>query len=180
MRNWMKLSLTLGLSLSLWGCVTEVPNQKGGNRTQKAVQTRVEAGNQYLADGNRELARRQFVDVIKMDSSVAEGYLGVAQVHQANQEFEEADQNYKKALGKRSIHGKSAISHAYGSFLWDRNKYKEAAKYFEAAGKDYDYGKRPLAIYFHGRCLVELGQPEKARHQFRTPLTLVEGLVDPH
>lgn len=180
MQKILTIGMVMGLLVLLGGCVTEMPGDAKGKRTEKAVQTRIEAGNSYLADGNRELARRQFVDAIKMDASAAEAYLGVAQVHQANREFSEADANFKKALGKRAFNGKSAIQFAYGQFLFERTQYKDAIKYFELAGKDYDYGKRPLAIYFHGRCLVELAQPEKASEQFQHAVNLREDFGEPY
>lgn len=179
MRRQLRLCLGAILLLGLQACVTEMPPGAERN-THKAVQTRLEAGQQYLAAGNREMARRQFSDVVKMDSSVAEGFLGIAQVHELNSEFAEADSNFRKALGKRSINGKASLQLAYGKFLWRQKRFKEGAKYFQLAGKDYDFRDRAEAIYFHGRCLAVLGDMVKANEAYRHAINLRENLGDAH
>jgi type IV pilus assembly protein PilF len=173
------LCILLGLALSLSACVSERAGAPGRD-IQQVVNTRMELGYRYLNDGNRESARRQFMDVIKLDSGVAEAYLGVARVHEANQEVEQADSFYRKALGKRPADSKAALQLAYGQFLWNQKRYKEAAKQFEAAGKDYDYPGRSLGIYWWARCQAQLGDIAKAKANYQYALNLRADMGEPY
>ncbi len=179
MRKFMKFTLILLLAGGLFGCVTETPTTKVVKK-DSAIQTRLEAGAQYLADGNREMARRQYSEALKMDSGVAEAYIGIAQVHELNSEYVEADQNFRKALSKRTFNGKAAINLAYGKFLWGRKRFQDAVKYFDLAGKDYDFGGRAQAIYFSGRCRAELGDKVKAKAEFQHAVNLRDDMGDAH
>ncbi|HMW72938.1 MAG TPA: tetratricopeptide repeat protein, partial [Cellvibrionaceae bacterium] len=157
--------VVLASAVLISGCVSET--REGRRNTTQAVETRLELGNRYLADGNRESARRQFMDVLKMDSGAAEAYLGIARVHEANVEYPEAETNFKKALSKANKESRSSIEMAYGEFLWKRKRYKDAAKHFESAGGDYDFRGRSQGLYWHGRCLSELGDLAKAQGSFQ-------------
>jgi type IV pilus assembly protein PilF len=160
------------------GCVSDT--KEGQRNISQAVETRLELGNRYLADGNRESARRQFMDVLKMDSGAAQAYLGIARVHEANVEYPEAETNFKKALGKASKESRSGIEMAYGEFLWKRNRYKEAAKRFDYAGGDYDFLGRAQGLYWLGRCQAQLGDPAKAQGSFQRALNVKPEFGEPH
>ena len=174
---FMPMLLLLG-AVCLSGCVNEV---KDGHRNiNQAVETRLELGNRYLADGNKESARRQFTDVLKMDSGVAEAYLGIAKVHEANVEYPEAETNFKKALSKASKESRSGIEMAYGEFLWKQKRYKDAAKHFTVVGDDYDFRGRAQGLYWLGRCQAELGDIAKAQASFQHSINIKPELGEPY
>lgn len=151
------------------GCVNETRDKRS---TTQAVETRLELGNRYLADGNRESARRQFTDVLKMDSGNSEAYLGIARVHEANVEYPEAETNFKKALSKADKESRSPIEMAYGEFLWKQKRYKDAAKHFIVAGDDYDFRNRAVGLYWAGRSQAEAGDMAKAKASFQRALNV--------
>jgi type IV pilus assembly protein PilF len=162
----------------LSGCVNET--KSGKRNLSQAVETRLELGNRYLADGNRESARRQFMDVLQMDSGAAEAYLGIARVHEANVEYPEAENNFKKALSKSGKESRSDIEMAYGEFLWKRKRYKDGAKHFESAGGDYDFRGRAYGLYWLGRCQAELGDHVKAQASFQRALNIKPEFGEPY
>jgi type IV pilus assembly protein PilF len=160
------------------GCVSEIKD--GGRNLNQAVETRLELGNRYLADGNRESARRQFTDVLKINSGIAEAYLGIARVHAANVEYPEAETNFKKALSKASKNSRADIEMAYGEFLWKQKRYKDALKHFEHAGEDYDFRGRAQGLYWLGRCQVEVGELVKAQASFQHALNVKPEFGEPY
>lgn len=162
----------------LSGCVNETKD--GRRNATQAIETRLELGNRYLAEGNRESARRQFTDVVKMDSGVAEAYLGIARVHEANVEYPEAETNFKKALSKASKESRSAIEMAYGEFLWKQKRFKDAYKHYVSAGDDYDYRGRAQGLYWAGRCLAEISESEKAKASFQRALNVKPDFGEPY
>lgn len=170
--------LVIASAVVVGGCVSET--KEGRRNTTQAVETRLELGNRYLADGNRELARRQFIDVLKMDSGAAEAYLGIARVHEANVEYPEAETNFKKALSNANKESRSTVEMAYGEFLWKRKRYKDAAKHFESAGGNYDFSGRSQGLYWHGRCLAELGNLEKAQGAFQHAINVRPEFGEPY
>jgi type IV pilus assembly protein PilF len=160
------------------GCVSDI--RDGKRNTAQAVETRLELGNRYLADGNRESARRQFTDVLKMDSGNSFAYLGIARVHEANVEFPEAENNFKKALSKADKESRSVIDMAYGEFLWRQKRFKDAAKRFLIAGDDYDFRSRASGLYWAGRSQSEAGDTEKAKALFQRALNVKPDYGDPY
>ncbi len=170
--------VVLASAVVFGGCVSET--KEGQRNIVQAVETRLELGYRYLADGNRELARRQFIDALKMDSGAADAYLGIARVHEANVEYPEAETNFKKALSKANKESRSGIEMAYGEFLWKRKRFKDASKHFEYAGGDYDFSNRSQGLYWMGRCQAELGDLVKAEGSFQRALNVKPEFGEPY
>ncbi len=179
MPQTVRVLVLLLVSVVLSACVAEGVRNDKKNQDQIAS-NRLELGYRYLADGNREAARKQFMDVVKLDSGLGDAYLGVARVHEANLEINEADSFYRKAVGKRSLDSASAIRLAYGHFLWSQKKYKDAAKQFDAAGKDFDFRDRSQGIYWLGRCQAVLGDVAKARASFQYAINVRPSFGEPY
>jgi type IV pilus assembly protein PilF len=167
-RGWV---LSAGCVWLLFGCVA---SQEASREVdpKKAINTRLELGNKYLDAGNRDLALRQFLEVLDSDKKNAVAWQGLAAVHQQNREYKEAEKAFKKALAYSSQKDKADVQYHYAGFLVQHKRFAEAKKMFQAASKDLAYSRRAHAIYYAGRCELELGNTDTAEALFEHALNL--------
>ncbi|ACR12073.1 type IV pilus biogenesis/stability protein PilW [Teredinibacter turnerae T7901] len=160
------------LILCLGGCVTTMENPERRVNKQQAVEANVKLGMSYLQQNNREGAQRSFTKALEMDPKSAEGYLGLAMIHQLNGEAEEADKKFNKALRSRVDFSLASIQFSYARFLVEQKRYEEAYTYFEAASSDFNYPRRTDALVNVGRMALLLGNKERAEGAFAHALNL--------
>lgn len=157
------------------GCVSTGTTQKVDPR--RALDTRVQLGMQYLEAENRDQALRQFVEVLNIDSRQPEALKGLAIIHQMNGEMEEAEAAFKKGIRHADGALKPALRYRYGLFLTQQDRYTEAKVEFERVAKNLVFPQRPEALYFAGRCALELGDKVRAKAAFRHSLNLRKELA---
>lgn len=167
------------LVISLAGCVSTGGPQKVEVDPSKALNTRIQLGMQYLEAGNRDQALRQFLEVLEADKKNPEALKGLAMIHQMNGEMVEAEAAFKKGIKYSSGSLGSSIRYTYALFLSRQNRYEEAMVQFESVAKDLIFPERAEALYFVGRCALELDNEVRAKAAFTHSLNLRKNLAPP-
>jgi type IV pilus assembly protein PilF len=163
----------------LVGCVSTGATKQTKVDPAKAIDTRLELGMKYLESGNRDLALRSFLDVLNADKKNAPALRGLALVHQLNGESEAAEESFVKSIKYADSKQLSASRYTYGLFLSRKDRFADALVQFEAVAKDLAYPERANALYFAGRCSLEIGNKERAKAAFTHALNLRSTLAPP-
>lgn len=165
-------SLVAAMTVLLNGCVTTMDNPGKKVDRQQAVEANIKLGMTYLQQNKREGALRSFNKALDLDKKSAEGWLGLAMIHQLNGEVDEADKKFKRALRSRVDFSLASIQFSYARFLVEQKRYDDALGYFEQVASDFNYPRRPEALVNVGRMSLELGNRERARGAFEHALNL--------
>jgi type IV pilus assembly protein PilF len=178
MKIWYRrVFLFAALVGSLTGCVTTT--NRAPVNTDAAHDKRIELGMKYLEAGKRDNARWQFSKAMELKKNSADGYHGIALLHQANGEMEHADGAFKKAIRYAGPKQISPIRVSYGRYLMETGDAKNACDLFEKAAGDFDYQARPEALYFAGQCAQRTGNAARVKPAFEHALNLNPQFVPP-
>lgn len=152
--------------LLLSACVT---TERGGvgNKVddEKAVEYSVQLGNSYIREGNWPAAKRHLRNALEISKTNPDIYVTLAQVFQNTGELDLAEKNFKEALKLKSDFSRGRNN--YAVFLFQQERYKEAAEQLEEVVKDTLYERRAGAYENLGRCYMMLTQYKAAQEAFR-------------
>ena len=158
--------------LAAQGCVTTTTSDNKVIDKDKALESNIKLGLTYVKKGKRDLANRAFQRALSISDKYSEPYMGLALIHEMNAEFDLADQNFNRALRRKAFGERSDVLMAYGKFLHQRERYKEAISQFNLVSKDYSYTRRYLALYYTGLSAGALGDKVRAKASFEYSLNL--------
>ncbi|MEQ9021456.1 MAG: type IV pilus biogenesis/stability protein PilW [Pseudomonadales bacterium] len=138
--------------------------------SQRALNTYVELGLNYLSSGNRDQARSNLLRALEIDSDSPKANNAIALLYQIDGEFDLAEEHFRKAL--REDREFSQGRNNYARFLFMLGRFGDAREQYEIASNDVNYRLRPEA--FIGLALSEkaLGNPDKAEAALRRAITL--------
>ncbi|MGH1371262.1 MAG: type IV pilus biogenesis/stability protein PilW [Cellvibrionaceae bacterium] len=162
--------LLVALSWLVSACVTTTNRPEQVIDLKKAEATHIQAGLGYLRQQDKESARRHFYKALKLNSQSAGALNGLALVHQFEDDFEEADKFFRKALSIESDF--SLARNNYGAFLYQQKRYSEAEKQLEIVAKDYTYSRRTMALLNLGRTQLKLNKDAEAEKSFKQVLKI--------
>ena len=168
----LRLALLLLVTGLVAGCVSsghDSPLQTGKGRDE-ARAAYVQLGLGYLRQGLSEQAKVPLQKALALDNQDADANAALALVFQVQAEPELADQYFQKALAVRP-HDPRLLNN-YGSFLYQQERYEQAAGYFQQAATDTLYPERSRVFENLGVTSVRLGQRENARQQLEKALHL--------
>ncbi|MDQ7048149.1 MAG: type IV pilus biogenesis/stability protein PilW [Enterobacterales bacterium] len=135
---------------------------------QKAAQTRLSAGLQYLKMGNLKNAKRHLDKALELGESSGNVHFGIAYYYEQVKEYSKAEKSYKKAL--RMDPKNPDFLNGYASFLCYKGQYKKAEKYFNKAVDQPIYAEIASAYVNAGVCAKRAGHNDKAAAYFRKAL----------
>jgi len=165
-RVWL-LALVLGL---LAGCESD-PTRPPPNVTEDdRVKTLVDLGTGYMRNGDYARAKENLNRAINIDSNSALAHNMLAIVFQLEQEYELAEEHFRKAL--RSNPNSTRVRNNYGAFLFERERYREAIEQLNRAKEDRYYEKRPTVFENLGISYLRVGEKEKAEKAFDRAVAL--------
>ena len=116
----------------------------------------------------KAITRLQKVLKANPDSAEAFGLLGTIYQHQG--EYDLAGKNFKKAL--ELAPDDSNIRNNYGTLLYAKKRYRDAAKQFHRVTKDVYYGNRDRVFENLGATYLRMGNTEKAIGYYQRALRL--------
>lgn len=162
----MKKVVLLAAVVLLSACVT---TQKGVYTSkadkQKALDYSVQLANQYISQGNWDAAKRHLRYAQEVDSRHAPTHEALARLFENTGEVELAEEHYRDAirLDKSFVHGR----HNYAVFLYNRQRYREAAEQLEVVADEVLYENRFSAFLSLGKSYMELEEYGKAAKAFQ-------------
>lgn len=159
------------MCFALSGCVTTVE----GNGIEQAadperVKAHIELARGYLEENNFQRARTPLEKALAIDSRSVEAHILKAFVHQREEEWEIAEDHYRRAL-KIEPKNSQALNN-YGSFLYARERYSDAVKPLQAAVKNTEYQARSQAYENLGLAELALDNTTEAKASFERALRL--------
>lgn len=165
----MRKLLALGLIISMLGaCTTEVllePEDK-----IRASELNAQLGLGYMQKGQYKRAQSKLEKAINFNPDNAEAYHYKAELHRRLQEYDKAEENYKKSL---DIDSKNANTlNNYGIFLCDQGRYDEAYGYFKKIINDPLYLYKADAYENLGMCSYRQGKLQQAEKAFQNALAI--------
>lgn len=176
-RNICNLLLVLTVLVSA-GCTTTITGRETKVSPDRALDTHINLGMQYLGEGNRDMARFHLLKALGFDSRSAAAHNGMALLFQMEMEHELADKHFRKAISSDS--GFTTARNNYGVFLFKQQRYEEAFDQFAKAGDDTAYKMRPQVFYSLGVTAEQLGRFEAAEEAWGKALTLAPRYAKPY
>lgn len=138
--------------------------------SQRALDTYVELGLNYLSSGNRDQARSNLLRALEIDSDSPKANNAIALLYQIDGEFDLAEEHFRKAL--REDRGFSQGRNNYARFLFMQGRFADARQQYEITSSDVNYRLR--SEVFIGLALTEkaLGNLDEAEAALRRAITL--------
>lgn len=170
------LGMAVMLVLSLAGCapVEEFPVNNKVNPRGAALD-RVSIAMQYLQKDEIEQAQRHLQKAVESDPKSPEVYNAYGLLYEAEGDLKKAEKSYKRAISLRDDY--STARNNYGVFLFKHNRHKDACKHFERASEDMSYERRDAAFENFGRCLLKVGDKQRAEKAFQRAIRINDTLA---
>ena len=172
------VALSLGLSMSLAGCVTthsdssalgkSMPQTSKAQQAVDAARIHTELGQRYMANGDLQDAQEKLLLALKFDPNYAPAHTVLAVLYERINNLPEAELHYRKAVALEPAKG--APNNNLGAFLCHTGKEVEAAAYFKKAVADPFYGSPDVALTNAGICLAKAHDVTGAEASFRDAL----------
>ncbi len=159
----------LPLVAAVWlfsGCAAPTEAQR------KEADARMHMGVTYLRQNNLPMAMKELMRASDLDPSNAEVDMLIGLVYRARGEGEKAEENLRKAIGKREDFADAHNN--LGIVLADRQAWDEAIREFEKAAADVRYQTPEWAVYNMAEAYRQKGNAAKAEEQYRRALRLNE------
>ncbi|WP_299975906.1 type IV pilus biogenesis/stability protein PilW [uncultured Pseudoteredinibacter sp.] len=177
-RSLVKTTITSWLLLSLTACVTTYDKEPKKPNMEKAKETHIRLGLQYLRQNNLDSSRFHLNKALKIDPDSAGAYSGLAALMLREGDDVNAERFYQKAI---RIDGDfPQARNNYGSFLYGKRRYSEALEHFQSAAQNLNYDRRPLAFNNVGLTALALGDVSAAEKAFVRSITLDSNMPRPY
>jgi type IV pilus assembly protein PilF len=158
------------------GCVTTEESAFTAKVSKdKAIEKEVDIAMRYLAKDQPEMAIKRLSDLVKESTDAPAVYEVLAIAFQRTGEFELAEENFLKAL--RIDSGYSRGRNNYATYLFSRQRYKEACDQFEKVVEDVYYDRRALAFLNLGQCSMQLERWDDAEAALKRAVALERTLA---
>lgn len=164
-------AIVLSLVALLSGCMvssTRDPLRHAEGR-EAAAAAYVQLGLGYLQQGRSEQAREPLRQALVLDPASAEAHAALALVFQQEGEVALAERHYRQAL---NLQRSTRLLNNYAGFLYQRQRYAEAAALFSEAAADPLYAERSRVFESLGLTALRRERPGEAREHFERSLRL--------
>ncbi len=168
--TWLRVGLIFSVLL-ITGCVTEsTGGMPGPAPDSERVRAQLDLARAYLENRHFERARLPLNKALAVDPRSVEAHILLAIVYEAESDSVLAEEHYKLAL--RYDAGNSQALNNYGSFLYGRERYREAVEVLRKLVLDADYRARSQAYENLGLAELKIGETERAKEAFLRSLRL--------
>lgn len=167
-------AMVLGSVVLLTACKSTTSDSNlGAKDPQKAVQLRTQLAAEYIRMGNLDQAKLELDSALKLDwrSVEANAMMGVLLQQEGSAlNVQRAEIYFKRAL---SVDGANAqVRNNYGTYLFQLQRFSEAAEQFKIAGSTLGYQLRYRSLENLGQTYLRLNDPESAEQAFRQALQI--------
>lgn len=171
-RQLQQLVLLTLLSLAgVAGCVTESTGglPKPAPKAERAA-AQLDVARGYVRAASWVNAKRALAQALEYNPRLPEAYVLYGVVYEAEEEYELAEENYRRALRINSSDSQAIFN--FGTFLQRRGRWDDAIEQLHRVVKDTDYRARPEAFEALGLAELARGDKAAARAAFERALTL--------
>ncbi len=137
---------------------------------QRAIETYVQLGLNYLGSGQRDQARFNLLKALELDRNAPEALHGMALLYQSEGEVALAEQNFQRALSQDRDFTQARMN--FARFLFLEGRFDRARAEYLRVTQDANYRLRPDAFVGLGLSELELGNREGARLALNRALSL--------
>lgn len=155
----------LFVAVTLTGCVTTLDGSVYVPDIDKAGETHVTAGLEYLSKGEKEFARRHFQSALDISDMNAPAHNGMAIVYQQDKDDELAEKHFKRALQLDPNFSKARFN--YSGFLIRTKRFSEAQENLLILVEDVTYPRRDFASLQLGLLQQKAGDYDAALDSFQ-------------
>jgi len=172
-RYFLALLLLAGF---LSGCVTTSDSRFSREADRDdAVDSFVQLGTAYIAQGNTERARTHLERALELDPQSAPALSAMGLVYRSEGETGHAEDAFRKALSNDASYTRGRAY--YGAFLYGEGRYQEAREQFRRASENTSYDERSSVFFNLGMAEERLGNLQAAADAYRRSLELGRGDV---
>ncbi len=165
----MKIRLALLLTLTLlWGCAARLGTNVSPER-ERAEQNLAQVGYAHLERDRLTEARDAFRRALEQNPNSWRAYWGLALTNEREQDFNRAEEQYRKAL---RLGGGTQVRHSYAAMLYNQGRDEEALREIRLVTDDEFYLDRAQAFEDQAYILLRLEQSEQALQSFRRAVEL--------
>ena len=171
LRRHGRVLLFSALALLLSACVTTETGGFAEKADQKkAYETSLQLAKTYIANGNWQQAKRHLKYVESVDKNNPETLEALALVYQNTGELEMAESYYRRAIEQDPR--VMRIRNNYAAYLYEQERYREAAAQLEIVVSELLYERRVDAFVNLGRCYLKLDELDRAEDAFKRALLM--------
>jgi len=134
---------------------------------------RMRMGVTYLQQDNLPMAMKELLRASELDPTNPEVDMMIGMTYRARGESKEAEENLRKAIGKRSDFADAHNN--LGIVLADRKAWDEAIRAFQKAYENVQYQTPERAIYNSAEAYRHKGEADRAEEQYRQALKVNPG-----
>ncbi|BFM11140.1 type IV pilus biogenesis/stability protein PilW [Simiduia litorea] len=174
----VKTSVLFGLLIMLSGCITTMEKDVAKVNPEKALATHVQLGLGYIRENNMDSARFHLTKAAELAPNDPGMLNGRGLLYQLEGEPKLAEESFKKALREDSNFTSARLN--YATFLYGKERYKDAYEQYEKASDDLGYDRRAVALYGVGIAGLKLGKNDRALAAFKQSVMLDKGLAPAH
>lgn len=158
------------LALALGGCVNNLPPKPEPATKEARVQAQINLARGYLESDDPSRARVPLERALEVDPVSADALGLFAVFYQRDDEFELAEQYYRRALRADPSHPVNLNN--YATLLYGQGRYRDALDPLRKLVSITSYRGRAMAYENLGLTELKLGETEPARTAFKRALAL--------
>ncbi len=153
------IAMTLVVVIFLSSCESTSKVDKS-----RSLDSHITLALKYIEIKNRESARHHLRRAFDINKKSVDAHFAMAMLYQLEGEPVLAENFFRKTLKLKKNY--TQANNNFGVFLFSRERYDEAYKYFSIATTDLEYEKRAQALLNLGRSAIKLGKLDRAKAAF--------------
>lgn len=166
--DFSRVILLISMMGGLAACQTTGSTSTLGEKNpEKAVKLRTQLAAEYIRTRDLDKAKNELDQALKINSRSVDANLMMGVLLQQEgspTNLKKAEEYFKRAI---SLDAKAPQArNNYGTYLFQQERYKEAAEQFQIAGVTLGYEQRYAALENLGRTYLKLNEPAKAEQAF--------------
>lgn len=176
--SFIKSTALLIFVCLLSACVTTMEKETSKYQPEKALATHIKLGLGYISENNLDSARFHLMKAAAIAPKDAGMLNGRGLLYQLEGEPELAEKSFQMAL--REDKNFTAARLNYATFLYNKERYKEAYDSYERASEDLNYDRRATTLYGLGLTAMKLGRTDRGIAAFTQAVMLQSDMAPPY
>lgn len=176
--SFVKNAVILLFISVLTACVTTMDKEPPTVKPEKALETHIQLGLGYIRENNLDSARFHLNKAAKIAPKDVGVLNGRGLLYQLEGEPELAEKAFKAALREDPKFTQARLN--YATFLYSKERFKEAYENYELAAEDLNYERRAVVLYGVGVSAQKIGKEDRAIAAFNHSVLLQRNMAPSH